>query len=468
MGILSFDDEEHDALPDRSAPPLKVHPNYSTITTDTREIDPAAMSAFMRGANWPLKSYYQQVLKADNNPRAQSLETPAIYQQYRRIDKLVLKLEGSINYSMDDAVRTMDASGTGSMMAVIHPNVGDMFIAEAGDNKYGVYAVTQVTRTSILRNSIFRLEFKMVSWLNEERDADFKEKTIDTVVFDANGWLNGCGPFTTDAEAANVANYKDLLKELLDQYLCDFWSAEHETLIVPDQGAKALDVYVIRFLFSLFNRSDDKRLMQMQRPNVSTEVRVDKAVTLWDALRGRKEHLLRSCSAFLSLTDMRYFRGSPELQGIGYLGIPFLVAPIEPSSNVQDQYDYRDMTRWVAVPFSPGRPRRRIPVEGDYITDTQRSEYLPSKTNNGTIRPPKILPVTADGYYVFSEAFYEGEGALTLLESITQKAIRKEPFELEHLNLLLDRPDKWTSLERFYYYPVLFYLMSLCIGRLNG
>ena len=446
----------------------KAADTHKTIATESNQIDSTAISLFQSGSTWNIQRYYQQILKHDDEPAAQDLNRDAVYQQYNCIKDLPLKVSQALTYDADEQVRAFNGTGAAGMFAAVVPNPGDMFIADVGTGRYGVFTLTSARRSSIQKNSVYQIEYKQVSWLNEEREADFARKTVSTYVFDANGLLEGCGPLVSEETIEQVKDYSKVLYELLDAYLADFYSPENGTLLVPDQEQKTYDHFVTKFVLTIIDRLYSPRLGLVRVMNVDADQLISRSNTVWDAMLHRREFYLTSGIKDANLTDMRGMRGRPELQAIGYMGIPYIVYPVDHSTNVEDRYDKRDIKERFRFAFRPGKVRRRdrMTMEAPDVLSLPEFQWNPKET--GISQHPLIKPVTCDTAYVFSEDFYQANDNQSQLEYLVNLAIQRKEVDAKILNTLIKNPLAWTSLERFYYFPALFYLLLIFIRRQNG
>lgn len=469
MALLEFDEKgstEPAPKPNKHNPDTvvrKAESTYQTVATEASTIDKAAIAYFMNGANVSL-TYFQQLLKSGDEPQAESLSRDAVYQQYRRINSMVLKLEGGLQYNQDPTTSVMQVTGSGTILPAFAPNKNDMFLMDVGDGRQGVFTLTQCSASTIMRSTAYRVSFEMVSYYNKDYEEDQKRKTIETVNFDPNGWLAGCGPFVAPVEAAFLEGLSARLDDLINEYFDDFLSDDQNTLIIPDQVYRAYDSFVVDFLINLLNVTSSPRLLNLRQLNVSGDRRLTRSKTLWDALLYRRGHFLKTGITHAGLTDMRKLMGRPELRAIGYTGIPLIVVPIETQSNIDDRYHFEDIRPYQGYAYRPGQERRRDEVN---ISDPieSRPEYKGILNPVSQTTTPLIKPVTIDSGYVLSESFYNQSAPLSQLEIITRQAINKEELDIKIIERLVEKPQTWTDLERFYYYPILIYLLTLCIRR---
>ncbi len=451
-----------------ATPPPAITPHiepavFDGITVDTEYTPSSALLTWVEGSNWTV-DYYSQVLGSDNEPTPQDINRDPIYQQYKLIKAMDLKVTNPLSFSQDPQLRTMEVRGSGITYPFLVPNKGDMFVADVGDGRVGVFTITEALRSTILRDSVYTVEFMMVAELDRTRLNDLERKTIETYHYSQDSLIRGCGPFVTEQEKTRHQRYAELRHELIRRYLTDFLSQEHSTLLVPDQLRKTYDHFVTRAVNMLVSTQDDMRLRRVKELNVTAEP-VMSQPTLWDALIRLDDTRLYGTTQKATCLSTNYFRGRPTMQALGYTGISRVVFPMEASTAVDAQYDSEDATVPQGIPFREGRPRR--PLEGPHKDQATRNPiYFQTTPLSHGIEPWKlpadIHPVVKDEYYVLSRAFYQRDKpAQSKLEQLTYQALRGEALNLDQLDHVLERTLEWDNLERYYYHPILFVLLKL-------
>lgn len=447
-------------------PPSPITPKieskfFDGITVDTSYVPSSALLTWIEGSNWRVE-YFSQVLGADNEPTPLDIHREAAYQQYRRIRDMDLKVTQPISFSQDSSTNVMTVTGAGMTYPFLVPNKGDMFIADVGDGRVGLFTVTQATRATILRDSVYSIEYTMTRELDRTHMDDLESKTIEEFHYSQASLISGCGPFVTEADKVRGEDYAKLRCELLSMYLTDFFSYEHNTLLVPDQLNQTYDHFLTRFFNRTIGTDEDKRVRRVRELNVSAEPIMGQP-TIWDAVMRLDDMRLFGVPREAHCVSTAYFRGRPTLQAIGYTGIPRLVFPKGPSSDVDSFYDMEHTRRPIGIPFHEGRPRRPT---GEYVSQAVRNPlwFQAGEPNSGDPWrvPPDIHPVVHDEHYVLSRAFYEENPAeQSKLEQLVMQALKGEPLNLPQLDALLVSVREWDNLERFYYYPLLFVLLQL-------
>lgn len=458
MGLVDTKDEVEPTPED----PVKIEtPAYRGITVDTEYVPSSALLAFIEGSRWTVE-YYSQVLDAHNEPQQQILDRDAPWQQYRHLKGMELKVAQDLSYDEDPTTRVMTVSGSGYTFPFLVPNQGDMFIADIGDGKAGVFTVTSVRRSTIRKDSIYEISYTMVGDYTPERAADFERKTIETLVFSRKSLYQGCGPYLSTKEAADNATYQETLERLIQLYMGDFYSQEYSVLLVPDQGRPTYDHFISQFIVNLLGSQGDKRLRKIRTLNVSVD-NVMRQPSIWDAVLTQDPTLVETGTRHTRVYYTHLFKGRPELKSLGYTGIAYLIYPLDNPTDVDSRYDNEDLIYTGGFTLRPGQVRRRQKLH-DVPEDIGALPYYqgmtPSPDLDPALVPPDIHRADTDDYYVLSEAFYQQAEGQAKLELITRQYLEGEAINTEQLNRVLDHVYDWTSVERFYYYPLLFAILK--------
>lgn len=462
--------EEPD-VPVQDPPPAvrpKIEPKqFDGITIDTKYTPSSALLMYVEGSNWTVE-YFSQVLGRDNEPTAWAPEREPAFQQYKRIKEFQLRVTTPLNFSQDDVNNTMRITGSALTYPFLVANKYDMFIADIGDGRAGLFTITNVTRATYLRDSVYLIEYEMVREVDQCVLDNLEQKTIETFYFSAASLATGCGPFITGEEKEREEFFQSMLRELITRYFNDFFSHEHHTLLVPDQCVKTFDYFTTDAILRVLDSSAHPKLRYVREQNITARP-VMMQPTMWDALVNTDRQKLHGATQRAHLVSFRYFTGSPLLQAFGYSGIKRIVYPMDAPTDVDSQYDREDRRLPIGIEFSEGRPRRPLP--GPYVPQVERDAlWFKTTPLNDTIPPweypPDIHPVVKDEYYVFSEAFYlEAPAEQSKLELLVWQALRGDALNLEQLRSCLKYALDWDNLERYYYYPVLFVLLKIAGAR---
>jgi len=442
---------------------------YRGIAVDTKYVPRSSMMAWINGSNWRAKAYYSQMLDATQEPTPLALNRRPPYQQYYKIMNIDIKVNQPLDISQREDLRTFSVTGSGHTYPGLAANYGDMFVADVGDGRAGLFTITSARRETYLRDSTYAIEWKMVGWLTDQQQQDLDDKSQITYYWDSNRLANGCNPFVTEEDYHDNQEFAKTRDDIIRRYIADFFSTQYFTFIVPDQLNNTYDHFVVKALLSIIDTKYSRDLRRAKVLNVMS-LSVMREPTVWDMII--KQNPVVGCGAteraHLVMTAISRWR--PELQAIGYSGIPRMVYPIDAPTDVDSQYDGSNRCTPEGIPFQAGQPRR--PPKGKWKPQWERNEpwfqRVPPEQQTNLEKawsyPQDIKPVVIDDYYVFSEAFYYEDSKLqSKLELLAWQMINNEPLNRNQLKAVIKCCLSWDNLERFYYHPVLILLLGYAI-----
>ncbi|AEH03528.1 virion structural protein [Pseudomonas phage PhiPA3] len=446
----------------------KARPDtFRGIAVDTKFIPRSSMLRWINGANWT-GTYFAQKLDETQEPTPLALHRQPPYQQYIRINGINIKVNQTLDISQDERIRTFSVTATGHTYPGLTANYGDMWVADVGDGRIGLFTVTSARRETFLRDSTYAIELKMVSFLTPQQMEDLERKTILTYYWSASALGAGCNPYVTEQQQEDSKNFAALRSEIIRRYITDFYSKEHSTFLVPDQLAKTYDHFVTKAMLMMVDTQTDGRMRLVKLLNVMSEP-VMSQPTVWDALVRQDSGRFCDNTERAHLVNTRISRWRPELQAIGFSGIARFVFPIDAPTDVDSQYDGEDRARPEGIPFHEGRPRR--PEPGPWRSQEERDlEWFKRKPQQlvdvatAWKTPSDIKPVVVDDYYVFSQSFYyQTPVTQSKLEQLAWQMINNEPLNVDSLRAVTKCCLGWDNLERFYYHPVLIALLKYAV-----
>lgn len=434
-----------------------VEPSYRGVTVDSEYTPVSNLLQHVEGASWSC-NYYAQVLNADNELTPQALDRAAPYQQYWLIEQMELKVTGALVVEQDPEGKSMKATGE----ATIYPGTGlipnkyDMFLADIGDGREGLFVVMDSTKKNYLNQSCYVIQYELKGYSEDSSLADLDRKTVKTTRFVKEFLTYGQNPQVLSEDYVQLLDFNKRYRELVSLYLRDFFSIEEQTLLVPGQSLPTYDPFITKAFLSWVSTSDHPYVMKIRLPNVDGD-KVMALPTLWDCLNEMNHDLLPTAMQSVSLVDSGHWSGSGFLGGVYFSGILRVVYPSDPRTDVDEAYDQQ-------CTASLGQVMR---TGGNRYSDLVRltpSPYLNGLTYQHDQLPsiPDIVPVTYDTYYVFSQAFYQNTAPLkSNLERLVLAALKGEAMDKTILSRLSQSAMTWENLERFYYIPVLLALLKV-------
>ncbi len=442
-----------------------AEPNYKDVAVDTRWSPIQSLMTHIEGANWVV-TYYSQVIDTDSQLSPQAPTTSAVYQQYTRIRDLKLKVTSALEEEQDEETKTMKMRGNAVVFAGVTPNEGDMFSADIGMSRVGVFLVKSSRKKSIFKESAYEIEYEFSSTDQHYID-DLEAKTVKELVFVEDYLNRGAEPVILEEEAVLVTQVQACLLRYGNRFFDNFFSNEFKTYVLPGQSHSVYDPFVTEFISRHFTTQDSMSLMLLRKPNFGDDTAIEQH-SFWDALDQRDIHLLKNGFTKTKLVSSLAFRGGSVYNSVRYTGINLCVYPADPRIGVRGltsamlkeaSADTIDDT--TPHTFYNGVP---APAVGD---DSAINRIFPedNKINMlppGTVDAQQTVPlrkVTHDAFYVFSEDFYTGAAGMSVFESTVRDFILGNSIDIKHLVKSEKLCDRWGALEQFYYIPIIMFIL---------
>lgn len=441
--------------------PAKVTESPSrTVVVDTKYTPLASILQHVEGSSWVV-NYYSQVVARDNEVGAQQLDLAAVYQQYLLIQQMELKVTAPLSSEQDEQSKSMVVSGTATTYGGFIPNKGDMFIADIGDGRDAVFAVTDASKKTYMKDAYYQIEYELVDYANATYLADLTRKTVKTTTFIKDFLYLGQNPQVLAEDLATLTDLQSLYNDLLGGFFHDFFSHEHKTLIIPGQSEPSYDPYLTRALLDWIGTDEHPYVNKIRLPNVDGDPAMEQ-LTLWDCLGRMSVNALPMALQQVRLLKTAQFKAMPHLSGIYYTGIRQVIYPFDDRTDVDFGHDSCLQVPTIEGSTALARAGRRYTDLGRLLPSSNLNGFNYSPPSDGAL--PDVVRVTDDSYYVLSEKFYRGQTPLSSnLERLVLQALRQEPLDKALLTRLTTNAMRWENLERYYYIPVLFALLKVAI-----
>lgn len=420
--------------------PDRAPEKYQGVEVESKYTDRRPLGLYIEGQQW-FVDYYKQVLNDHDEGNPLSTGTPGALQQYRKIKNVEFKLTSPLTGSFEAGPNEWNLTGTANLYPSLVPNKGDMFVADIGDGRSGIFTVEQVTEKSIYKDTAYEIEFFLAFEYNKDKHGkDLEAKVIETLYFEKDRLLFGENPMVVEKkhhQDIDLRKWERLLFETLYQ---EFIDNEEMTWRVPVTGGKLYDHGYARMMTALFDTDDllmrTVRLLNIGVPNHQ------QIKTFWDALLERDRR-------YLSLVDRQWHITSRgDLYAVAVLNSAFYstfncyVLPMRfITQQVRVDMSSRDFIKDLAY---------FVKQEDKVITDQQQ---------------PLIYPINIDNNYVLSDNFYRDQGNMSVLELLVKDYFDHKPINLDKLKQLLDSCLAWQALDKFYYYPLLVILIRTAISE---
>ena len=450
MPILEETDESE--LGKVTETPRITAPEYKGVTVDSRYIPTAILNTHVEGAAWSV-NYYSQLLDKDSALSGHQVNRNAVYQQYRLIEGLELRVSNPLTATQDNTGKSMIVNGTANVLPFLIPNEGDMFLADIGDGKEGLFKVTTSDRKSYFKEAIHVIEYQMIDYSTDERREDLNSKVIQNLVFVKDFLKYGQNPILELEEFVTAKNLEFKYYSICEKYFSSFTSNEFKTMIMPGQDKPVYDHFLTKSINKMFSTFDSSDIRSIRILNCDDDD-ILRTTSLWDVLIKRDRSILKYSFRRFGMVSTRTFTTDPMLEGIRYSGIKKIIYPKDPQLNVDYQISYNQkLVEDLEVTEKPSQIRNL----SDLLTDTEfQGLTLPDV--------PVINEVLDDDYYVLSKAFYENlDTGKSLLDLCVDRYIDRKPQDIDSLVVLCNKCHAWNAMEQFYFYPILLLLLKSAI-----
>jgi hypothetical protein len=453
-------------------------PLYKGVTVDTTLTPVAQLLTHVEGSSWTV-NYYSQVLDADSQVTGQALGQYAVTQQYKLIRGMELKVTTPLSAVVDNEQKTTSYTGTATVYPFVRPNQGDMFLADVGAGREGIFEITTVTPLSIYKQTCHTIDYRMIDFSDVgTRRQDLENKTVETLQYVRDFLTYGQNPLVFEEDFTQLQQLRRNFKLMVKQYFDSFFSQEYGTIILPGQTLPTYDPYLVKALLTCFTMDDNPKVMNVRCLNVEDD-QAFQATTLWTALIEREKKYLLDAFTQYGLVYAYEFSGNAMHEGIRYSGMARVVYPLDPVLTVD--YNQQPPTKLVSgetLEIAPPKmtPAARMNPNVQWLDNSLPDVLTGFASGQGLADAPQLPPpppyihnAMMDGYYVFSQAFYNNDctpGAQSQLELLVRQYLDGKALNYRALAELSDsvsRGGLWTSMSRFYYVPILLILIRSAV-----
>lgn len=446
MSFFQEDDSVGSNVPKN--PNIKPEP-FQHVAVDTKYEPRRMLITHVQGSKWVVR-FYSQYVTPDSELAAQEINRPEVYQQYLKIIDMELRVTQPLQQTQNSSNKEFELRGSATVFPGITVNKGDMFVADVGDGREGLFVVETVEQRSILRDTTYTIEYNLKDYLNQTDHQDLEAKVVKTKFFVKDFYAFGKKPLLVQSEYDHYRKIQEWMLELPNIYYGHFFNAEYNTFLVPDQPWTVYDPFLTECMARIVPRSAFKRLRVLNRDDdTNADIK-----SLWEALETLSVKTMDFAPIKFEVRDMLKFSAIPRHSSVRFSGITYVYYPIGDDDTPLDRL----------VP-SEERVFRRPQALSDILNEALEGlSYLGIETTPSTA----LKPVTIDDYYVFSEAFYKHVVEdMSLLELMVHRMLERKPIGIEQLLKLCESSIYWGKVEQYYYIPVLIMLLRSAVGDIN-
>lgn len=457
---MSLFGEDPITPPVRPQQPVVNETPYKGVTNDVQTVPVSTLLTAIEGRRW-IVEWYSQILNTDNETAGHERSRSGIYQQYKLIHNLELKVTTPLprNPPQDINSQEFEIRGQANMYPGVIPNPDDHFTATLADGRKGLFKILPSIETkTAYTQTTYAVEYVLIAWVTDARMFELNDKVVREYYFIRDFLDTGLNPVIT-VEA--YGQYESLLlirEQLPQEYMREFFNQEFSTLTIPDQGDYIYDPFLTLFVTAIFTNRAEGVINGLNVIAVN-DGRQGGHHTVLDALLELNKNMIPTCEAKIPIIGVHAFLVNPYYGGIRYSGIPWVVYPIK--SN-REELARSGLARAMQTKLKPGKrpdPTFRVSLNRLFESPTLGTAYAAGTQD--------IKPVTADDFYIFTEEFYAQEpGQMSLLESMVWEAIERDMVNPEELLRLIESSRKWSRVEQFYYQPIMYAMIPSALRGL--
>lgn len=444
-------------------PPRIVDDAYRDNIIDTSIVPHQDIITHIEGSPWII-DWFSQVVAQDTllRPPQIGVDETTTGQQYNYIDRMEIRLQGSLQYDWDETTNEFSISGTAISYPYFVPNQHDVFFGDIGDGRTGVFIIGLPKPKSYFKEKVWEFEFHLLGEATQYQYREYLDAHVVKKFHYSLDYLRlGRNPIMTTTEYDLKQDLIRLRTEVLGRFLEEFYSHEYRALLLQHHEKLVYDPLLQRTVVSLCDRSEHPYIAKMiERPaDESHELRIP---TIWDLVIRNQEDLHFTITKKMWVLPRSSFSSYVHNHGLRYSRLDFIVYPDASSPFCKNGS---------GLPFySPDKIDLQLQYN-HFVLNGLLEPYTPHPTGvveeEPFISPPLIRPVDDDEFYVLSKAFYENiPGLQSELELAVQKMIKHERFDYTIIKTLCKATRDWTSLDRYYYSLILVALCNYAIKNI--
>lgn len=430
MGIAKY-------KPLNNKPPINLNTieakSAASIVIDNEFTPVTSLTQYVSGFEWNV-DYFSQILTNSTDLREHDHSQRSIYQQYTKINKLAFKVINPLTESQNAQTNEFIVTGSATIHPYIIPNAGDMFEADVGQGRYGIFRISRVEKKTIQLESVFDIDYSLVFYKDADssRYIDLIDKVVREFHYHKDFVSTDQNPLLIDSDYKLIKDVTNAYDTLLDTYLSMFLSNQFSTLIVPSQQTPVYDHYITNFLLTITETFEHPDLKKIRLLNTDKDIYLANNTVL-DTLIARDFNLIKKVTRYTALTSTKNFNKVAILDGVRFSGIPLIVYP---DSELETKIRS----------FTPAK-------------QTIDKLHIDSSTANTL-----IYPVNLDGNYILSSNYYEQTATQSTLERELYNLSTGRSISIAKLNEIINKTDNFTDIELFYYVPLILLLIKSVVN----
>lgn len=420
-------------------------PEYRHSIVDSDKVPIDSLLTHIEGMSWTV-DYYSQILGADDEVNDYNPSELGPYQQYQKIVKYEVKLQGDLSSSFDSAQNRANVTGTAITYPKLKPNKGDVLVGDIGDGRAGRFTVTNVTQKSIFNNSVYEIDFELASILTRNETEILDSHVVKTVYFDRDFLLFGQNPLLVSEEYQLKTRLDKTISEVLSSWLSEFYSYEIQSIQVPQINKIVFDPFLTLAMVRVFGTRDHPVFAKLSMYNCDEQT-FSNYTDIWSAFISGEEYILKMAFSKYQLVHVKQFSNNIHLRGIRFSNIDYVVMPAISGPSLSDPLDVLGFDSGVS-----------LDVSGADVPDEDKEPVVDG------LGAPSMIDTNQ---YVVSKDCYELEDKQeTDIEQQICNYFQGEKLNPSKIFRYTDERDKLDPLERFYLMPACLFMMMVLLREI--
>lgn len=453
MAIASF---KPNPITNRANIPKTNDPSYKPNYEDTRINPINSLVQYVTGTNWNV-DWYQAVNTEHTDLRNLDRSASGVHQTYRLIKDLPIKISQSISQGFDESTGVMTVTGSATILPYVIPNKGDLFVAGAGLEDRAIYQLTSIERKTYQKNSVYEINFELYTLEsnNNELFSNLKDRIIQTFSYSAERILDGFNPIIITSEYEALQDLAYGLELYIREYYRLFHDKRTGALLVPNGTKSTYDHHVAKFMKQITSTHEAPEVIYSSLLNFDADPYIS-IPSIYDVIMNRDPNRLKLVHHKFGLIPGSSLTNSLRLNNPTYLGINYIVYPLEP------EIVYKPDRTYGSVTVSSLTNQSNI-VDLD-VFKTKYNKMIPI---NGIAEYPLLPYINSSilSQYLFPLEFYQGKANRSILERQIYLYLYKQDLSILELRELLSTIDNWGLVEQFYYAPIVMLLVKTAINK---
>ena len=416
-------------------------PAYKSAVVESKYIPLGSLITHITGALWGAGvTWYSQILGKSEEPNPFDPNLPPIYQQYRKIKGLQLKVTSPLEYTQQEDSNDPELQGVSITLGGFIPNEGDVFLADVGSGREGIFVLNKVPqKKNILAEEVYEVSYTFVAFsdVNSKYISLLDTRTIKTEVYTAPSNNRPSYTLIEESDVLLKRDFIELRKEAIYGFHDSFYDPARNTYLSPEGY---YDGNLVNFIKSIVSIRELPSMTVLDTYRLGNYFPARKDLIYKVFLTGEGSYL-RNVVQKAVLLDLGALATNVPGNIASYNDIHYAVVPDAP------QHD-------------PGNG-----LVTQYTTSIWTVDKSLTESHNPTFTRPLIKPIEVDDFYILSKQFYTGQkDGMSELEMILYLGLNKQTIDVSKVkNIYIAYRDLSTT-NRFFYGPIIIMLFNYAIA----